>query len=622
MTRPVRARVVLGHVLDGLRLLPERSVQCVVTSPPYWGLRDYGTAEWEGGDPACLHLRTESPRLVYGVGKTRWQHANNGDELAKALGMDAGSARAVTDDIRQRPIHPASGAVCADCGAARVEPTVWGGNPDCPHEWAGILTPAANGIVSGAMSGDTLNEDSATRRPRLSASCGLCGAWRGALGLEPTPELYVEHMVEVFREVRRVLRDDGTLWLNMGDCYASPPSWGRGGGSTLKTPSQGEVGGPPHTRGVRTKPNTPHGAVGKGAGLIVPDGPNRAPLPGLKPKDLVGMPWRVAFALQADGWWLRSDVVWSKPNPMPESVADRPTRSHEFVFLLAKGERYFCDMDAIREPFAEGTYKRILQEGFDEQEGGPKDYAATGIDPSRSSRRGLENLAPKVREAFRAKTAETPHLGGRRQAPEPGEPDAFHPLGRNKRTVWEIATEPFPEAHFATFPQALVLPMILAGTSERGCCPECGAPWRRVVEAEGGTIGRDWNQHARGDADLLIGHTKDDVAKRAAKDGTYRRFEVGWEPGCGHPDAAEPVPCIVLDPFVGSGTTLFVAAKNGRDSVGLELKEDYLRLILGRLAPMEADLINPVSVGVERASGGGEGRDAVPAVRDLGDGGD
>jgi DNA modification methylase len=325
--RGVTATIVLGHVLDGLRLLPDRSVQCVVTSPPYWGLRDYGTAAWEGGDPACDHV------------------VRAGDPATSTLAA-AGSTKTVVAHGQQKYRD-----VCLRCGARRIEPTVWDGDPACAHEWDGILTPAANGIVASEMRGETLSGRSATRRPRTSAACRKCGAWRGALGLEPTPELYAAHLVAVFREVRRVLRDDGVLWLNMGDCYAT------GAGSVGAAPGGGWQGDRwKGYRGTREESRIARsGAIGPMTQ------PNRMPIAGLKPKDLVGMPWRVAFALQADGWWLRMDVVWAKPNPMPESVTDRPTRAHEFVFLFAKGTRVtrivkFSDLP--REVFHFGKHLR------------------------------------------------------------------------------------------------------------------------------------------------------------------------------------------------------------------------------------------------------------------------
>ena len=218
----------------------------------------------------------------------------------------------------------------------------------------------------------------------------------GQLGLEQTPEGYVAELVGVFREVWRVLRDDGTLWLNLGDSYAA-------GGAI-----------DPYRRTTSGK-------------LMPPQG--RSPVTsGLKPKDLVGIPWRVAFALQADRWYLRSDIIWSKPNPMPESVTDRPTCSHEYVFLLTKRERYFFDAVAVREKSA-GAWDSA------------KGFSAGG-------KRGAAGHS-----FFTG--AET-HKTGRQ-------------TGRNIRSVWTIPTRSFPGSHFATFPPALVEPCVKAGTSERGC---------------------------------------------------------------------------------------------------------------------------------------------------------
>ena len=223
----------------------------------------------------------------------------------------------------------------------------------------------------------------------------------GQLGLEATPDAYVASMVAVFREVRRVLRDDGVVFCNLGDSYAA-----------------GGMGG--HDRGGNA---TFHGHSERQGDRI----PKKAP-DGLKPKDLVGIPWRVAFALQADGWYLRSDIIWAKPNPMPESVTDRPTKSHEYVFLLTKSARYFWDADAVREPHADDWHDR----------------ASTW-------RNG---------EAKQQSRGESYHPYGEAK-PFANPPN---PLGRNLRSVWSIATQPYPEAHFATMPEKLVEPCIKAGS--------------------------------------------------------------------------------------------------------------------------------------------------------------
>jgi len=266
------------------------------------------------------------------------------------------------------------------------------------------------------------------------------------LGRESTPEEYVENMVAVFREVRRVLRDDGVLWLNLGDTYAGSGRGPSGHNGVVKNQvrRQGFVG----TRG-------------------------RVP-PGFKRKDLVGIPWRVAFALQASGWWLRSDIIWHKVNPVPESVKDRCTRTHEYVFMLTKSAKYFYDAEAVKEQSA-----------------------------------GQEQPGPM----------------------------------RNRRDVWTIATKPCPGAHFATMPPKLAELCIKAGTSSRGCCPECGAPWERVLE---------------------------------------KVVTVSWKPTCSC-TAGDPVPCTVLDPFGGAGTTGLVAERLTRNSILIELNPEYCKLAEERI---------------------------------------
>jgi DNA modification methylase len=272
------------------------------------------------------------------------------------------------------------------------------------------------------------------------------------LGLEPTPEAYCANMVEVFREVWRALKPTGTVWLNLGDSYS-------GGGGAHK---------PEHANPGLSKSAERNG---------VPTS-ERDVISGLKPKDLVGIPWRVAFALQADGWYLRSDIIWSKPNPMPESVQDRPTSAHEYVFLLTKSPRYYYDADAIKEPAS---------------------YAGAVI-----------NLGEK---SFAKRQA----LGANVSPSGNGLSDTYVvPDGRNKRSVWWITPQPYKEAHFATYPEKLVEPCILAG------CPQDG---------------------------------------------------------------------VVLDPFAGSGTTLAVAQRLGRKSIGTDLSEKYLKMASKRLGAIPLPMI-------------------------------
>jgi DNA modification methylase len=345
--------ILIGDCRARLKELPDESVHCVVTSPPYFGLRDYGTATWEGGnDITCNHRKV----------------------------VDADFAVATS--------------------------TLGGGKKTTGHLQEGF-----------------------------SSVCGRCGARRidSQIGLEQTPDAYVAELVAVFREVRRVLRGDGTCWLNLGDSYAG--SWGNYGGKNRGAGTQ---------RIIRNGSQVPNKAYDDLAHWRPPTAGKLGP--GIKPKDLIGIPWRVAFALQADGWWLRQDIIWSKPNPMPESVTDRCTKAHEYLFLLTKSARYFYDAEAIKEPAISGDPR--------------KPYAPGQLD-NRGD--GHDRGGGKVRESvkrggFNSKTNAMP---GR---------EAFRAIEdwRNKRSVWEVATQPFAEAHFATFPPDLIEPCIKAG------CPDGG----------------------------------------------------------------------------------------------------------------------------------------------------
>jgi DNA modification methylase len=344
----------------------------------------------------------------------------------------------------------------------------------------------------------------------------------GQIGLERTPDEFVAKMVEVFREVRRVLRDDGTLWLNLGDSFAGG-KMGRSDYETLPRPKGG------HREGSDP---------GYGRQRPVP--------PGLAPKQLLGMPWRVALALQADGWYLRSDIIWHKPNPMPESVTDRPTKSHEYLFLLAKSDRYYFDAEAVREPVRASTLERDKYTRVTKGKDGP--YAVVH-------------------------DHETPS----------------NPAGRNVRTVWTVATQPYKGAHFATFPCKLVEPCVKAGTSERGCCPGCGKGWERIQE-RGKAVPLTPSDAGR-KATWTIGDASRDPATRTDTPlPRHYRPVLGerWEPACSH--GREPIPCTVLDPFAGSGTTGAVAVGLGRSFVGVELNPAYLELARARIGEVQGPL--------------------------------
>lgn len=254
----------------------------------------------------------------------------------------------------------------------------------------------------------------------------------GQLGLEASPEQYVEKMVEVFREVRRVLRDDGTLWLNLGDSYF-------GGRCGARDPERW----PKQSR----NDHMPTGAKDAGGG---------------KQKDLVGIPWRVAFALQADGWYLRSDIIWSKPNPMPESVTDRPTKAHEYIFLMSKSQRYYYDAEVIKEPVTGGAHAR-----------------GNGVNPKAL----LQGDHPRNVDCRYQAPGQPEHTGLRRKGLRAKQNPSFSAAvaglvdTRNKRSVWTVQSHAFPEAHFATFPPKLIEPCVLAGCPTGGVVldPFCGS---------------------------------------------------------------------------------------------------------------------------------------------------
>lgn len=312
-------RLYLGDALEVLASLPAGSVDCVVTSPPYWGLRDYGTGAWAGGDPDCDHLQK-----VGGTGASTLGAASGGNDMS-----DAARDRSTTRS------YVAYAGSCGKCGASRTD---------------------------------------------------------SQIGLEATPGEYVERMRAIFAGVRRVLVDQGTLWLNLGDTYTAD-------------------------RSCQT----------------------------LKPKDLVGIPWRVAFALQDDGWWLRSDNIWHKPNAMPSSVTDRPTTTHEYVFLLTKSARYWYDQDSVRVPYSYDGRKQTKVKG------GPGSL--------------------QHRDGERWPGLSRAHHDARKEASRGGdETEAMEVIegGRNLRTVWTFPTANYPEAHFATFPEDLPELCIKAG------CPEGG----------------------------------------------------------------------------------------------------------------------------------------------------
>lgn len=352
-----------GDVLATLAEMEPESVDCVVTSPPYWSLRKYSGdgAVW-GGDPSHAHefaAVAKNGAISEGYGGTgRWQHA----------------------------------------GHSRDE---------TPDDW--------------------------TRVTRTTGMCE-CGAWYGQYGLEPSPEMYVEHTLTILRALRRVLKPTGTVWWNIGDGYAAG------------------------NRGEYLKPRVVSPSTAATHNYAdLPLAPHRLPQAGLKPKDMIAMPWRVGLAAQADGWWLRSDIIWAKPNPMPESVTDRPTKSHEYVLLLAKSERYYFDADSIRRPLAAATLHDLATRA------NPGDHngATKEIGKSAGLGAGPRVKGDKQRGHSRRHDGFNDRWGHMTKAEQQS-------TGANERTVWTIPTQPSPLPHFAAFPEALAERCIKAG------CPPDG----------------------------------------------------------------------------------------------------------------------------------------------------
>jgi DNA modification methylase len=495
--------VYLGNVLDALKALPDESVHCCITSPPYWGLRDYG-----------------------------------------------------------------------------LPPQIWDGVNDCQHEWSDEKKKWHGGTNAGEKQ---VSDRGAFHNDAFSTYgfCVHCGAWRGSLGLEPTPELYVQHFVQIFREVRRVLRKDGTVWLNLGDSYIAA----QGG-------RQSKVGEMPGSTIVRKDQKREREEVDVASWSSRDVTTKVTPMRGttaLKPKDLAGIPWRVAFALQADGWYLRSDIIWSKPNPMPESVRDRPTKSHEYIFLLSKSPTYFYDADAIREPHADAKSSEELL----------KERAKVGGSQRQAYdfwvRWKRENPAGSYLEFYNVFASKKVSKYGNEKWENgiDNKQTAWgnyatylnlpNPAGRNKRTVWVVTTEPYKGAHFATYPEKLVEPCIKAGTSEKGCCAKCGAPYQRIVKTHNPSKAFADYENVLGWANTHQTTSNPQSSKSLHRNGggVYSTSKmVGWSPTCNC--NTEVASCTVLDIFAGSGTTLAVAQPLGRRSIGIELNPKYVELIRER----------------------------------------
>ena len=455
------ALMMLGDVRACLRKLPSDSVDTVVTSPPYWSLRDY-----------------------------------------------------------------------------RIPATVWDGSMDCKHEWGEAQRIRQSwgdtSILDGQKQGTNRGaKDNAAALIKPSNFCERCGAWKGQLGLEPTFQLYVQHMVGVFHEIRRVLKPTGALWLNMGDTYNSASSnWN-------KAPPRPRDG--PRADATRRQIHSPS-------------------LQALPEKCLLGIPWRIMLGMVDDGWILRNVNAWVKPNHMPSSVKDRLSNGWEPMFFFTKQPRYWFDLDAIRHPYSEA-------------------YLEDGRPPGILRQRFYEGSQNRIAEA------DDTHIQGKQdQLADPAEMKGQNPTGKNPGDVWITTTQPFKEAHFATFPEALVARPIKASCPHE-ICVRCGHARERMVERK--TIHK-WElpkEHPQyrprpgypveGEDPSMMGfnlHGKSHYRGSSETRGwTSCGCSIGFKPG------------VVLDPFGGSGTVAKVALENHLSTIYIDVKEEYLGMAKRRI---------------------------------------
>ena len=559
-----------------LKALPDASVQCVVTSPPYFGLRSY----LHENDPSkSLEMGSEPSLLAYIAGMVEvfrevrrvlrddgTVFLNMGDSYyrlpttnvpqtknpkAEFLSLPARARRAAACDMagKEPEDSPDRDCLCRSlCGACRAAyrlGRVHNGQPRAPM-------PCASTLASNLAR----TEFQCDHPPTLGFQAQRVRT-EGAIP-DPPPA-----------EGRAVSRAPAVQASTLGESVGPPlvgcsPMANRGG-CRLCGHSLDGCAPVSADRGACICGTAGGASAGRTTDRDVSDSAYQSyTTTSPKPKDLLMVPARLAIALQDDGWWLRSDIIWHKPNPMPESVTDRPTSAHEHVFLLTKSERYFYDAEAIAEPSSPSTHARLSQNVQDQVGSLRANGGAKTNGPMKAVGRKVADAGSGIKnnDSFDAAMA-------------------IMPATRNSRNVWTIGTVPYSDAHFATFPPELAERCIKAGTSERGACPACRAPRARDVERTAMAIRRSERTHELG---------------RTRSSGTMLEpptaVTTGWSPTCSC-NAGEPIPCTVLDPFAGAFTTAMVADRLQRDAIGIELNPEYCAMAERRIrkdAGMFADL--------------------------------
>jgi len=481
-------KIICGDCLEMMRQMPDKCIDMVMTSPPYWGLRDYGTEQIFGGDKDCGHEWTEK--------KMTLQHEN--------MNLITGT---------QEQTHKKRGTTFIK-----------------------------------------------KYDDKKAGFCLKCQAWRGQLGLEPTPEMYIEHLTEIFNEVKRVLEKEGTLWVNIGDTYNAQPAGNKEPNQFMSQVHQS----------ARENKNDPkrYSSTSKFKS-------------GLPPKCLCMIPERLAWSLIQNGWILRNKIIWHKPNAMPSSVKDRFSNRWEHIFLFSKSKKYYFDLDAVREPHKYDGRKDTLYKG------GPKDMQIGEHErwpnPAGKNPGDIINAERKWNEVPGqvSQSIARDHGGWYRKD---GSPIVDFDKGKNPGDFWNINTQPFPEAHFAVFPESLCEKPIKAGCPEQ-VCKRCGKAKEKITK---GTSPHAFNIRVR---DVKKGRIKYQDRKASQKElKTYQeglthvgegKITIGWT-SCDC--KADFDPGIVLDPFAGTGTVGVVAKKLGRQFILIDIKKEYCDMAERRIS--------------------------------------